>query len=170
MFDNNLQNNDEETSFSEAYKSQILNDSSSDEQSNTFLKIIIILGLVAIILGLGIYGYQYITESKEAEKSESAAPALPKAAMLDNIEELEEEAAKEEVSIDENSSATETSQKDMEQIANEVKEELAKEIDKEESSLPVSKSIEAPKVSTQKGEDTYLEQLAELSKEIDGEE
>ena len=64
MFNNNPDNEDD---FCESYKSEILNNSSheTDSSLNTILKTLIILLLLAIIAGLSIYGYNYMSNKSE---------------------------------------------------------------------------------------------------------
>jgi len=66
LFNNHV---DDEADFCEAYKSQILSNSSKEEKSlfNTLSKILTILLLLIIIIGVSIYGYNYII--KEASNS-----------------------------------------------------------------------------------------------------
>jgi len=149
--------NNEEAGFADAYKSQILHP--DDEEDTTSKNLIVILLLVAIIIGLSILGYLYMSRTTQTqpqkkidkiegkvieESKEEVEP--PKSNMLNNIDELEEN----DEPID------------------------AKGIDlpEEVENIKIDKKPEIKKVKQevkQKGEDTYLEQLADLSKEIDGE-
>ena len=148
--------NDEEgeTSFSEAYRSQILNKDDIEEESSKNLIIISIL--VITVVALGLVGYSYVSNNSQeeptkeiikdkstqelpVEQEESMEP--PESTMLNNIDELTDE--------------TESDKSELEKTADSVKEELSKEEEK--------------KTTKKRAEDTYLEQLAELSKEIDGE-
>ena len=130
MFD---KNENDEVSFSDAYRSEILGiDTSDNEKSNSLLKILILL---VIIVGGVIFAYFYLNNKQSSDD----LPMPPKSSkMLDNIEELEKEISLPEESV-------------------------------EEEKSDLNSTEEPQKTSTQKGEDTYLEQLAELSKEIDGE-
>ena len=181
MFDNNSNNQGEETSFAEAYKSQILNPSEEEEESSSLPKIIGIALLMLLISGISIYGYKYINSNKVEEKAveieeESALPQSPM--MIDNIEDLKSELPEAdtppvEVKVEKPTSTSKpktiATEESVESIADKVKIELSKEIDKESGHTTTKASTEPEKSpSTQKGEDTYLEQLAELSKEIDG--
>jgi hypothetical protein len=166
VFDNNSQN--EETSFADAYKSQILNPSDEEEEKSALPKIIGIIVLIVLISGLSIYGYKYINDNKSTEKRDQEEPQLPPSSiMIDNIDELEEEALKSETKTPQASKKSNT--ENIADIADKVKIELSKEIEKNHKEEPKKSEQASLPVSKQKGEDTYLEQLAELSKEIDGE-
>ena len=154
---------DNEKSFSEAYRSQILNpesDSDDDESSKGTLIIII---LVVVALALGIFGYMYLSKDNqtqtvkvdsveagptESNNKEEIAEAPPESNMLNNIDEL---------LLEEDDNSTEA----------EAESESIK-IEEESPKVDEVKKIQVKSLSKQKGEDTYLEQLAELSKEIDG--
>jgi hypothetical protein len=157
LFNSDDDKNEEELSFADAYKSQILNNKNDDDESSS-KNLIIILLLIAIVIGLSIFGYIYMskisqTESKNIETKkvkvieEIKEEEPPKSDMLNNIDEL----------MDEES----TDKKDIAKPEADV------------SSVDKKAEKTEPKVENkpkQKGEETYLEQLAELSKEIDGEE
>ena len=158
MFDNDNKK-DEETSFSEAYKSQILGNDEEEEEEETSSKLLIIIGLVVVISGLSVFGYIQLSENNQAPAIETPTSqtveeeptkveeteAPPQSMMINNMDELL-------VDDDENESEVE-----LEDSTDGIKLEMDKE-------------LESKKTTKQKGEDTYLEQLAELSKEIDGEE
>jgi len=148
--------NTEETGFADAYKSQILNP--DDEDDTTSKNLIVILLLVAIIIGLSIFGYMYMSNQTQSQenidkkevkaieevKEEEIEP--PKSQMLNNIDELEE-----------NSEPMDTK---------------GIEMPKEVENIKIDEKSEVKEVKQepkQKDEETYLEQLADLSKEIDGE-
>ena len=152
----NSDNNTEETGFADAYKSQILNP--DDEEDTTSKNLIIILLLVAIIIGLSIFGYIYMSKQTQNQenidkrevkaidevKKEEIEP--PKSQMLNNIDELEE-----------NSEPMDTKGVDMPKEVENIKIDEKPEVK------------EVKQKNKQKAEETYLEQLADLSKEIDGE-
>ena len=139
MFD---KNENDEISFSDAYKSEILGKSTSEsKKSNSLLKVLIFL-LIVIAIGGAIFAYLYLNNYLNSKQSSNDLPMPPQSSkMLDNIEELEKEIDLSEKSIEEEKELN-TTEKPKEEIQT---------------------------ISTQKGEETYLEQLAELSKEIDGE-
>lgn len=149
--------NNEEIGFADSYKSQILNPDIEEERTSKNL--IIILLLIAIIIGLSIFGYIYISKTIQTNSQENIDKNVkviqevqeevkeeiepPKSQMLNNIDELEENSEP----ID-------------------LKGEIPKEIEN------IKIDDEKPEVKTEvkkKAEETYLEQLADLSKEIDGE-
>jgi len=167
VFDSHTSNHDEETSFAEAYKSQILNPSDEEEETSSLPKILGIVLLVVLISGLSIFGYKYINQEETPPKPKVEEIELPQAPMMiDNIDDLEDE---EPTSIEPTSEAKERPKsKNIDAIADQVKIELSKEIEKTQDKATAPKS-EKRLTPTQKGEETYLEQLAELSKEIDGE-
>jgi hypothetical protein len=124
-------NDDEEIGFADAYKSQILN---RDDNDNDILvkNLIIILTLIAIILGLSIFGYIYISQTN---------------IQSDTIEEIEEEG----------------------KIIEPPKSQMLNNIDELmlEESGNVDKVIETNETEKITKKETYLEQLADLSHEID---
>ena len=74
MFDNKTE---DEIDFCESYKSQILNNSTEERESalGTVLKILTILLLLAVIVALSIYGYNYFTNQNSSELTDSALPS-----------------------------------------------------------------------------------------------
>jgi len=68
---------DNEADFCESYKSQILNNNSNETESsfNTILKTLIIILLLAIIVGLSIYGYNYLMNKPVAKLENSMPPS-----------------------------------------------------------------------------------------------
>lgn len=154
---NSEDDNKEEISFADAYKSQILN--KDDEEETSSKNLIIILLLVAIVIGLSIFGYIYMSKMSQSEVQNSEVKKVkvikeiteeepPKSNMLNNINELIDEEPTEERNLDNS------------------------EIDTSKNSNTKKDKVEVKenkKGVKQKGEETYLEQLAELSKEIDGE-
>jgi hypothetical protein len=149
LFDNNTEN---EADFCEAYKSQILNNGASEKKSslNTLSKILTILLLLIIIVVVSIYGYTYITNNG----SDSAPPASMQIIDDDELIVTEEEPIgnmpPEIVEPDESVNV----EKD---VAN---EDANKSTKKESETL-----LKIPSSS----EVAYLEELAQLSEEIDKE-
>ena len=147
-----MSDSEKEIGFAESYRSQILHPK-EDEEENSSKNLIIISLLTIIVVALGLFGYNYLSQTDNAEiktdkveesiEEESVAP--PESMMLNNINELMDE---EEQSTPPQSDTLDT---------------IKLEVEKEEV-----KKVEEKKTSKQKAEDTYLEQLAELSKEIDG--
>ncbi|SFV56981.1 hypothetical protein MNB_SV-12-192 [hydrothermal vent metagenome] len=162
-------NDEEETSFAEAYRSQILNkDEDTEEKSSKNLIIIFIL--VIIVSALSIFGYRYLSENSQTETikekpikevvEEEEPIKPPESMMLNNINDLLEEE-----SADIPKETTQKEESTLDETADSVKIEMAKELNETKK----AEEVEEKKTSKKKGEDTYLEQLAELSKEIDGE-
>jgi len=149
---NDEKDTNNEVSFAETYRSQILHPD-DDIEDDSSRNLIIISILVIIVLALGIFGYKYLSQSSQTgnseteevkaltvkepviEKSEEESIEPPESTQLNNIEDLMNE----------------------EEDTNSTKPKIE------------TKKEEKAKTSKQKAEDTYLEQLAELSKEIDGE-
>ena len=74
MLDNKT---DDEIDLCESYKSQILNNSTEEKESafGTVLKILTILLLLAFIVALSIYGYNYFTNKNSSELTDSDLPS-----------------------------------------------------------------------------------------------
>lgn len=151
-------NTEEEADFCEAYKSQILNNVDSDEKSSTvgsFIKIITILILLAIIVAVSIYSYNYFMNS-----TQSSDIALPP----QSIQTIDDDDLK--VTLEEETEL------DIEQIANDVKVAISKS-EEEEHNTSVDKEIKKDttplKVPTVDAESAYIEELAKLTEELDKE-
>ena len=180
-----MTHNDEETSFSDAYRSEILNKGQEKEKS-PFPKIISILLLSIGVSAISIFGYNHLTSDekkveisqhenikKVQETQENTLPE-PVDSMIDNVEDLESmESSQVEATPIPTPIATPTSNhNDIDQIANQMKLELSKELDKK--SVSSSKKIETASETEQaqkkqKGEEIYMQQLRELSEEINRE-
>lgn len=170
MFKNNRDN---EADFCESYKSQILNSSVKEKESsfNTILKVITIIVLLAIIIAVSIYGYNYFINKKGAE------PNMPPSSIQISDDDLKVTEEEPELEVESASSETEINEtkideSDIDKIANDVKLAIAKseameENDSKNKVVAEEKSLEVP-VSTS-DEAKYLEDLADLSKEIDKE-
>ncbi|MBU1668766.1 hypothetical protein KKC13_10130 [bacterium] len=166
MFNNKAE---EEADFCEAYKSQILN-VNKDEKSSTFssvIKIITILILLAIIVAVSIYSYNYFTNAGKMD--DDVVPPVS-VQTLDDDElkvTLEDEAPnkvdKKEAKIEE---------LDIDKIANDVKVAIAQKEEKESNKSTdkeVKKEIEPLKVPTGDVQSAYIEELAKLTEELDKE-
>ncbi|MCK5855338.1 MAG: hypothetical protein KAG56_08955 [Sulfurovaceae bacterium] len=187
MFDKTT-DQEEETSFSEAYRSEILNKGKTKEES-IFPKLFSIVSLVILISAISIFGYNYInkeTTTTVVEKEVVIEPKVQKEAslkeiveelplpsesmMIDDIAELDiiEAAQAQKINPTPMTSKSDT---DIDQIANQMKLELAKELDMK-SDTPSQEQEQETTLLTpqkQKGEEIYMEQLRELSDEIDRE-
>lgn len=196
MFQNTTDNdNDNEKSFSDAYRSEILDNNSNKKEEPSLKKLMFILLLVVLISTVSILVYKYFsgntpphnrseatieTKMIEEEQKELAQEALtednlPQSTAMESmiIEDVESLEIMEAARVKEMIPTPTANKNDIDNIAEQMKLEIAKELDKKNSSsnshsleenskesLPVSPQL-------QKGEDLYLRQLAELSKEID---
>jgi len=135
LFNNHVE---DEADFCEAYKSQILNNSSTEEKSffNILSKILTILLLLIIIIGVSIYGYNYIVK----EASDSFPPSSVQIADDELVVTEEEE------------------------IPVGVMPPKVKELDSNKSS---SKKVTHPLAIPTTLQAEYLEELSKLSAEID---
>jgi len=192
---------DNEADFCESYKSQILNNNSNETESsfNTILKTLIIILLLAIIVGLSIYGYNYLMNKPVANSGKSMPPSSiqisddelkvtleePKesVAPVETVAKPVEKEMLKEPEVINVPVTSQTSESDIDQIANALKLSIAadeekkndiinEKIDEEtldnmESEVVDEKNLEVPLASSPEAK--YLEELAELSKEIDKE-
>ena len=213
-------NKDNEADFCESYKSQILGSNKREKEESffsTLVKLLTILILLAIIIGVSFYGYNYFMKNQKL--NETTLPPISMQISDDDLvvemEELEtelvviekEDLIKEEVvakKVDvikkeviektvENISlplvvAAQVEESDMEKMANDIKIAIAKSELKEENETKIEKvetiseniqiieevndteeveSLEVPSSSAPEAQ--YLEELADLSKEIDKE-
>jgi len=185
------QQNDNESDFCESYKSQVLGTEEEEEGTSLFgtiIKLLTILLLLAIIVGVSLYGYHYFTNNQNLKNS-----LLPPMSMQvsdedtisdeDLVVKLEE--PKEEKIIQAESPKIVTEELDMDKMANAIKIEIAKnetkeetetkvkeklvEINNSEDEMTISKKEESLEVPTRVPEAQYLEDLADLSREIERE-
>ena len=202
MFQKNRENEEEEKSFSDTYRSEILNNKNNEEEDiSLFKKIIFTLLLVAIISTISIFSYKYFNgnnngssyvnhqksnivqesdytkpatipkkEIIEEQKDEPIQDALPtESMMIDNVDDLIEAARVTKIEP-----LPTSSKNDINDIAEQMKLEIAKELDKK-NSIPIEETkLEETKpipltAQKQKGEDIYMKELEDLSREIDGE-
>ncbi len=193
MFNNN--STDNEADFCESYKSQILGKDKSEKGSSLFssiVKLLTILMLLVIIVGVSFYGYNYFMNSQKMN-STILPPISMQVSDDDLLVTMEEEIEPEEKIIikkeervikEKNISiplpvivSPQVEEEDIETIANNVKIAIAKieleeenETKTEEKVLEEITSIEENlEVPSSAPEAKYLEQLADLSKEIDKE-
>ena len=203
MFNNKTE---DETDFCESYKSQILNNATEEKGSSfgTVLKILTILLLLAVIVALSIYGYNYFMNRTTTQV---AVPTPPTSIQIsdedlkvidESSEETPEETPETQKNVEEEGALPpvveekETSQKpvsvstinesDIDKIANDVKVAIAQEEEKDKNKSVVEEKTVTPKVEENVTEEEslevpvpnspeakYLEDLADLSKEIDKE-
>jgi len=174
-------NSEDEVDFCESYKSQILNNDTKEESSlfKTIVKILIILLLMALIVGIAIYGYEYYQkmqstqmQSNSVEKVEvtSAPPTSIQISDDELVVQDEEVVVETEVNVTELKVVEKLKDEDIEKIANDVKLAIAKSEMREKNSTIKEKTVEKNlEVPTSNPEAKYLEDLANLSKEIDKE-
>ena len=179
MFNNKADN---ETDFCESYKSQILDTNPSEDGSlfNSMLKIVTILFLLAIIVAVSIYGYNYFINSQKS--SGAVVPPISVQVSDDELKVIDEP-----IEVNEKKILKETvseviqkpitpvvakiQESDIEKIANDIKIAIAKSEEKEQNITEDNGSVEEKnlEVPTASPEAQYLEELADLSKEIDKE-
>ena len=190
MFNNETEG---DTNFCESYKSQILNNDTEEKDSSfsTILKILTILLLLTVIVFLAIYGYNHVINSKNTEATVPMPPSSIQISdedlkVMDEDEEevpevqenLEEEKRLPPV-IEENTTSqkpitlsTSAPESDIEKITNSVKVAIAQQEERYQSKAITleteEKSLEVPVVANTP-QSKYLEDLADLSKEIDKE-
>ena len=191
MFNNKTE---EEIDFCESYKSQILNNVTEKKSSSfgTVLKILTILVLLAIIVGLSIYGYNYFMNIKGEDANSILTPPSSiqisdeELKVIDETEEIDEiqntiqetknlpTIIEKKDSIEKPASVSIMNESDIDKIANDVKIAIAKEEEKEKNksitqenkeNIIQEKSLEVPVPNSPEAK--YLEDLAKLSKEID---
>ena len=182
MFNNKADN---ETDFCESYKSQILDTNSSKDGSlfNSMLKIVTILFLLAIIVALSIYGYNYFINTQKS--SVGIVPPISVQVSDEELKVIDEPIDVEEENIIEKTieevisepvvtpPMVKIQESDIDKIANDIKIAIAKseEEEKEKNITEDNVSVEERnlEVPTASPEAKYLEELADLSKEIDKE-
>jgi hypothetical protein len=184
---------DNESDFCESYKSEILGSKPSEKETSLFstiIKLLTILILLTIIIGVSFYGYNYFINSQKVNNM-----VLPPVSMqisddelIVKIEEVKNEKVVEEVNNSLSLVITsENEEDDIEKIANDVKIAIAKSEVKEENETKIAeklseetkskeepkeelkKEVESLEIPTSAPEAQYLEELADLSKEIDKE-
>ena len=184
-------NQDNEADFCESYKSQVLGTAPIEKETSfvsTFLKLLTILILLAIIIGVSFLGYNYFMNKKRLENV-----ALPPVSIQTSDDDLiteNEDLIEKEIKEDNTSlpiiQIPISDEVEINKIANDVKVAIAqselkeennskvtttkKEIDKSKDEnlkkIEEEKSLEVPTLAP---EAQYLEELADLSKEIDKE-
>jgi len=176
LFKNNVE---DEADFCEAYKSQILNND-TEERESPIGSIVIILLLLAMIIALSIFGYNYIMETKSGSvesqtlvksvsddelkvTSEVVAPP-PSTTNKVKAEEIKKTVVKSLNDLPKSESL------DINDLADQVKIDMS-ENEEENDSSKESKKIEKTivPVLTDSIESKYIEDLAKLTEEIDRE-
>jgi hypothetical protein len=187
--DNDNDNNNEK-SFSDAYRSEILDNNSNKKEESSLKKLMFILLLVVLISTVSILTYKYfsgntpqhntnevtvdrkvIEEKQKDLQEELTEDTLPQSTAMESmlIEDIESLEIMEAAQAKEMIPTPTANKNDIDNIAEQMKLEIAKELDKKNrpSEEESSKKTAPLTPQVQKGEDLYLKQLAELSKEID---
>ena|GEM_PF-4585455 len=89
MFRSDSEEN-EELGFADAYKYDILKNR-EPKKDDSYKNLIIILSLVALILGIAIFGYMYINSSTTNSDSVEEVAPPEESNLLNNLEELDED-------------------------------------------------------------------------------
>ena len=146
MLDNKT---DDEIDFCESYKSQILNNSTEEKESafGTVLKILTILLLLAVIVALSIYGYNYFTNQNHSKIDDLTLPSSIQISdedlkVIDEDTEETDEVKKPLEDKNHKQEKAETTNK-REPLQKEV---VSKEVISEEIIAPVSKQINVEKI------------------------
>jgi len=172
-------NPDNEADFCESYKSQILDNDSSKETSsfNIILKVLTILLLLTIIVAVSIYGYNYF--QKNNQNKGNVLPPVSMQISDDDLKVIDEEPEEtnqvvknetKELSSVVDPSNHKMKESDIDKIAKDVKIAIAKSEEEQNSTKEANLTKEESlKVPTTSPESKYLEDLADLSKEIDKE-
>ncbi len=167
MFNNQVDN---EADFCESYKSQILNNGVEEKQSpfKTILKILFIILLLGIIIALSVYGYNTFINKSITTSSVETPPVSMQVSDDDLVVTIEEEPKVEERKDENKSDISLIKESDIDKIANDVKREISKnEINNSEKNIKEEESLKVPVPNSPEAK--YLEDLADLSKEIDKE-
>ena len=172
MFNNKTDN---ETDFCESYKSQILDLDSSEDESifNSILKFITVLVSLAAIITAAIYGYNYYLNNEK--KVDDIIPPISVQIADEELkiidEPMESTLMVEKLSEKVNEPVIQkTQESDIDKIANNIKLAIAKSEEEEKNSKQIEiEKEEVPEEPISAPEAQYLEELAELSKEIDKE-
>jgi preprotein translocase subunit SecF len=186
LFKNNIA---DEADFCEAYKSQILNND-VEEKESPIVSILIILFLLALIIALSIFGYNYIMDNKSNDVASSAPVKIMADEELKVTAEIEApiQSKKEfntedikKVVVKSFNELPKSKSVDIDDLADKVKIDMSEseekndssknDLSKKESSLKeVNKKIEEPLAPvTDSVKSTYVEDLAKLTAEIDKE-
>jgi preprotein translocase subunit SecF len=180
LFKNNIA---DEADFCEAYKSQVLNHD-VEERESPITSILIILFLLALIIALSIFGYNYIM----ANKSIDVISATPVKVMTDEELKVTEEVTPsvnvkkefdtediKKVVVKSFNELPKSKSVDIDDLADKVKIDMSESEEKNDSNKESfikdeNKKIENPlPLMTESVKSTYVEDLAKLTAEIDKE-
>ena len=164
MFSNKEENG---IDFCDSYRSQILSTEEVESRSSlfgTFVKLLTIVLLVVTIGGVSFYGYHNFMKTNSSNGM-SLPPQSTQISDDDLVVTLEEEPKSEKVEPQAiTSQVVKNKEENIEEVANSVKIAIAKSESKEEKVK--EEELDVP---TSAPEAEYLEELADLSKEIDKE-
>jgi preprotein translocase subunit SecF len=175
LFKNNVE---DEVDFCEAYKSQILNND-IEEKESPVVSILIILFLLALIIALSIFGYNYIMDNKSTNTIVSTSVNALSDDELRVTKDVETPIqSKKEFNTEESKKVIvksfnelpKSKSVDIEDLADKIKIDLSKNEEINDSTTKESKKIEEPLAPvTDSVKSTYVEDLAKLTAEIDKE-
>ena len=168
-------NQDNEADFCDSYKSQILGHGKQTEEVSffsIFLKLLTIFMLLVAIVGFMFYGYKYFMSNKTINDVASLPSSIQVSdeELVVKMQETQVD-AKKELLVDEKI----IKEIEMEKMANDVKILIANSETKEENEAKETLSQDRQEIeklevpSSSAPEAQYLEELADLSKEIDKE-
>lgn len=168
-------NQDNEADFCDSYKSQILGHGKQTEEVSffsIFLKLLTIVLLLVAIVGFMFYGYKYFMSNKTINDVASLPSSIQVSdeELVVKMQETQVD-AKKELLVDEKI----IKEIEMEKMANDVKILIANSETKEENEAKETLSQDRQEIeklevpSSSAPEAQYLEELADLSKEIDKE-
>jgi phenylalanyl-tRNA synthetase alpha subunit len=175
LFKNNIA---DEVDFCEAYKSQVLNND-VEEKESPITSILIILFLLALIIALSIFGYNYITNNKNSDSTESASVKMISDEDLKVREEVEAPAETKEtvttkeikeIVVKSFNELPKSKSVDIDDLADKIKIDMSENEKNDSNKKEKSINIEAPsspEIDSVKS--TYVEDLAKLTAEIDKE-
>lgn len=155
---NNQQN--DEADFCESYKSQVLGKDTAEKTTSLFstvVKLLTILMLLAIIIGVSFYGYNYFMHNQKATSNLPLPPVSIQTSEEDLVVSDVDESNEEITPLELNS--TEKALETNESVASK------QTTDTNQSEEEIRLEIPSPTPEAQ-----YLEELADLSKEIDKEQ
>jgi len=182
------QTTENETDFCESYKFQILGKKEEKKSLlSTVLKLLTILILLVLIVVISLYGYPYFINDKKNDKKLESSVLPPVSLQVSEEETISDEDLV--VKLEEPKKVNTTEEPDINTIANAIKIEIAKSEIKEEQEKLIKttdsivnsskeeislsqneESLDVPTTSTSAPEAQYLEELADLSREIDKEQ
>ena len=173
-------NQDNEADFCDSYKSQILGHGKQTEEVSffsIFLKLLTIFMLLVAIVGFMFYGYKYFMSNKTINDVTSLPSSIQVSdeELVVKMQETQVDAKKEIVEKISPPVSQQVKELEMKKMANDVKILIANSETKEENEAKETLSQDRQEIeklevpSSSAPEAQYLEELADLSKEIDKE-